>query len=136
MRDPASLVRNTIDFSCFAGQPKAVWGDELPAEEAVAAEEPASWYVLLLVDGGHTNIVRSQAPQRYLQATAGAAWQLGMAVEIGKDEESAQRFMELVSTNARGKQIRGALSRATNIDLLAQRYAKPCWANWPLLEQF
>jgi hypothetical protein len=54
-------------------------------------------------------------------------WKLAVLVEIGESEQETKNFIQLISSNPRGKQVRGIYSRATLADLVASLFAKKTW---------
>jgi hypothetical protein len=126
------LCRNTIDFAPLS-------------RDLAPTQEHKMWYVLLLIDqskGGHTNIIKSTNPEFYLRQrkpgqpraqTTSTNWRLGQVVEIGPHEHEAVQFVNLVSVDPQGKQIRGIFHRAANVDVVATKFAKPSWAEFSLI---
>jgi hypothetical protein len=155
------FFRCTIDFQHL--QPATVVKEIKPI-----------WYVLLVLDpnkSGHTDVVLSTAPHRYLKnyssheilsttseclldymsedseedelppgkisSVAGKlakyAWKLAVLVEIGQSHQEALNYKELISSNPRGKQVRGIYSRASLSDLVATMFNKKIWFDLALL---
>ena len=60
-------------------------------------------------------------------------WKLAVLVEIGQSEQEARNYIKLISSNPRGKQVRGIYSRASLADLIATLFKKSLWMDLPLL---
>lgn len=61
------------------------------------------------------------------------AWKLAVLVEIGPSRQEALNYKELISSNPRGKQVRGIYSRASLCDLMATLFNKKIWFDLALL---
>jgi hypothetical protein len=60
-------------------------------------------------------------------------WKLAVLVEIGESFQETENFIQLISSNPRGKQVRGIYSRATLADLVASLFRKKLWIELGLL---
>jgi len=108
------------------------------AAAALASNEEVSSMHTALAARPHVRRVETlKLPPKGVPAAAesGTAgnWRIGLAVEIGPNEQEAEQFIRLVSFDRRGKQIRGVAPRAANTDVMATKFHKLSWAEWSLI---
>ncbi len=106
------------------------------------------WYVVLLLDinkQGHTQVIKTTDIEAWLTASGAssepvdadpgelstAGWRTAVIIEVGTDEALASRIINLISTNSKGKQVRGAAQRGARADLLATLMQREFTVVWP-----
>lgn len=105
--------------------------------------------MVVLLDGGkpgHTSVVVTNKIEVWIDgsdpSTAAAsidcldpnsAWRAGVIICAGTSEPEANRIMQLISTNAKGKQVRGATPRGARADVISTLMHKSCFMDRPLI---